>query len=278
MDKTLDLDTNCQFCHHKDVSLKLKIDSLADTFLVPELANTPRYWLKCDNCQLYFSQPLLTSSQLDYMYQRYRDEEFRHETPQEYFDRIASLSNSQSENFNKIKFILDSTSQDYCPESTLDIGCGGGVLIHKMSGVWPDSKFVGVEPTPSFAQLTRNNTKADVICSYFQSDTLYGQKFDLITCCQVLEHIPDVKDFLQNIRKHMHQSSNLYLEVPDSSDFDTLPALHSRFSEPSHLWYFSKESIIPLLSKCKLTVNTVKVIKTVRGRNNLMILATKAPD
>ncbi len=103
-------------------------------------------------------------------------------------------------------------------------------------------------------------------------ETFPNQSFDLITCCQVFEHIKELKEFIRAVYSNMHANTYFYLEVPDIIDFDHLESNHSRFTEPSHLWYFSQKFLQNFFEQESFQVITSKKDRTVRGRNNLTLI------
>ena len=263
----------CPYCNSKDTSDIFTILIEDENYLVPEHTGMPRSWLNCNSCGVKYSFPRLTDFQIEYMYQNYRSEEFRKEAPDDYFDRITSLSDSGSENYQRYVHI-SSVLNGCTPSSILDIGCGGGVLIHTLKKQWPNSSFHGIEPSPNFADLASRRTQSNVLCGYLNSQAFHRQSFNLITCCQVLEHVPDLDSFLTEIHLRMNSRSILYLEVPDHGDFIKLPKDHTRFTEPSHLWYFSLNSLIPIVENSGFNILSANTFLSKRKRNNLFVLAS----
>ena len=235
-----------------------------------------RYWARCDSCGHLHNSVRLSSAELGDLYDRFRDQEWRQETPDQYFDRITSLPADQSENFQKVELIvglLGSLEVTDAKRSMIDIGCGGGVLIDTFKRRLADGwSFFGVEPTASFAELAGRRTGAKVVNDGYRSGLFGGTKFDLATCCQVLEHLDTPREFLSQIRRDLRDGARLYLEVPDESDFQTLPAGHDRFMA-QHVSYFGKSLLWKLLEEQGFAIRHSDVVKTVRGRNNLWFLA-----
>ena len=265
-------DIKCAFCSSNKTKIRAIVPKDKENFLVPELKGINREWVDCQVCNICFSIPRLTYDQLNYMYRNYRAESFRGETPDEYFDRITSYKPEESENFQKLSWIKKYLNPTFEPKTILDIGCGGGVLLHSMGSTFEKSKLYGVEPTPNFAELASRRTNATIINSYYTRETFENITFDLITCCQVLEHIDDLKSFVSDLCSSINNNGYVYIEVPDISDFDSLPISHSRFSEPSHLWYYSKEFLTTYFESNSFSVVKLEIKETIRGRNNLMIL------
>ena len=266
---------SCPYCGSKNTKLRENLNFEGYDFLVPDMKKKSREWIDCSNCMICFSTPRLSEKQLEYMYDNYRSEEFRGETPDQYFDRIVSYPPEESENYQKIVWIREKLEDQFVPKKILDIGCGGGVLLFTLRKFFESAKFFGIEPTSNFAELSRRRTNSNIINGYFNEKSFNNEKFSLITCCQVLEHVDELDSFVKNVRHKLENGGFLYIEVPDLSDFDSLPKDHSRFLEPSHLWYFNELFLCEKLFKNKLKVVDQTIKKTIRGRNNLMILFQK---
>ncbi|WP_269625325.1 class I SAM-dependent methyltransferase [Prochlorococcus marinus] len=212
------------------------------------------------------------------MYENYRSEDFRKETPDEYFDRIINYDSKHSENYHKTNWIREKLKEEWEPNNILDIGSGGGVLLHTLGEIYKNASLFGVEPTPNFADLASRRTRAEIKNDYFKGKPFKNKVFELITCCQVLEHVEDLQEFLLDISNSLAIGGYVYIEVPDISDFNELPLDHSRFSEPSHLWYFSSEFLTKYFESYGFQKQVDTVKKTVRNRNNLMILMKKISE
>ena len=257
----------CAQCGSDDTQVVLDIKNSQNHFLTPKRKDANRKWHKCRRCGIGYSTPRLTEEEIEWMYENYRSTEFRNETPDEYFCKITTLPKDKSENFQKYRFIKDSLD-GWEPGHALDIGCGGGVLIHELKKHWKNTKYYGIEPSPNFAELAGRKTGANITNGYFNKKASFGTKFDLILCCQVLEHIDDIEAFIEAMKMNLKKEGYIYLEVPDQSDFRVLNKDHSRFTEPSHLWYFSEDCLGEIVKRAKLEIKRCKVEKTIRGRNN----------
>lgn len=235
-----------------------------------------RSWLICRNCGHVHNGFRLSTTQLNVLYQNFRDSAFREESPDEYFDRIVGLPEAESENFQKVSKIHSKLIAEGQTGSgiALDIGCGGGVLIDSLSKMLPDWDFYGVEPTPEFADLASRRTVAHVACGYYRGDhfSLGGRAFDLITCCAVLEHVVRPSNFLSVISRDLAPRGLLYLEVPDLSAFRYLPSDHDHFMV-QHISFFSTESLLRVLEEQGFEVIENDVYTTKRGHRNLSVFA-----
>jgi cyclopropane fatty-acyl-phospholipid synthase-like methyltransferase len=115
-----------------------------------------REWLKCALCNHVHNSIRLSPENLVTLYKRFRDQEWRKESPDEYFDRITAMPAAASENSQKMSLLQRVVDPEKLSQGgrAIDFGCGGGVLLHTakkaLGAGW---QFFGVEPTPSFAEL-----------------------------------------------------------------------------------------------------------------------------
>lgn len=82
-------------------------------------------------------------------------------------------------------------------KSVLDVGCGQGCTTYNLAKWLPQSSVLGID---------FSSTGIDVANELYQSENLafevditssrLGEKFDLITCFEVLEHVEDWQDLL----------------------------------------------------------------------------------
>lgn len=270
----------CNLCGFADFKT-LQTQRDADVYLglvgIDE-SSMVREWRKCVSCGHIYNSAQLDSTEIKKLYDEFRNQEWRNETPDQYFDRITSLGASESENSAKAKLLLDHLSDDTLPRggSLIDIGCGGGVLIHTLQNCFPGNwEFYGVEPTTSFADLAARRTKADIRSVMYESGLFPNCQFEVATCCQVLEHLSEPRGFLAHVHQDLVRDGWLYLEVPDISDFSSLPSNHDRFMI-QHVSYFSESVLRNLLESSSFVLRHVGVTRTVRERNNLWCLAQAA--
>ena len=267
---------NCILCNsnNKRILAKQAFEDEYLTLIDPELNKLNRSWVECDHCQLIYHDPQLEESDTRILYQKFRDPSFRDEAADDYFDRIISIPPSDSENHSKVEW-LGNNIPNYISKggSILDIGSGGGVFLYTFLQKNKSWTPYGVEPTIEFADLTQRKLDCSVYAGNY-SRNIFNTKFDLITCNQVLEHTINPMDFLNNIFSDLNKGGYLYIEVPDSIDFEELPSKHDRFLA-QHLWYFSRAVLKKMFEDTGFKVVKIDSQKTIRGRNNLISLLLK---
>ncbi len=115
------------------------------------------------------------------------------ELADDWWDPEGSLKTLHVINPIRLKYI-DSTTP-ICNRKVLDIGCGGGLLSEAMSAL--GANVTGLDASASAIKIAREHAKMtqsqiDYVCSsteqYAQD---YNGTYDLITCMELLEHVPD---------------------------------------------------------------------------------------
>ena len=105
-------------------------------------------------------------------------------------------------------------------EKYLDIGCNGGLLMKKVADKCGGREVWGMdisEKSIKYAQKKYPNFRfkvSDAINLPFEDNY-----FDLITCLEVLEHIPEPKTAIQEMRRCLKIGGELVLLVPTESIF-----------------------------------------------------------
>lgn len=233
-------------------------------------------WMICNECGFVYRSPAFTERELDLLYKSYDQDVFSNTTPDEYFDKIISLSNEESENWQKIAWlkeaIINFGKKDIY--EVLDIGCGGGTLLHTAREQLSLKKINGVELNKAYADLARRRLNADILNTEYKSG-LFKNQFDLLINTKVLEHVSDPIPFLTEMYNDLKQEGLLFIEVPDVSDMFNLAPNHERFWIP-HVQFFSANTLNALLRKVGFSILTHRVIYTHRKRSYLQLIAQKS--
>ena len=141
--------------------------------------------------------------------------------------------------------------------NALDVGCGEGFLLkhlldsgHHTIGLdmndWAINKF-----NPSAApHLVKGN-----VFESLDTFIVKSQKFDVIFLKHIFEHLPNPEELLQKLKQVLADPGFLVISVPnDFSDLQKAMRDQSFYQDkyfvsyPDHLHYFTRESLIKLLS------------------------------
>lgn len=140
--------------------------------------------------------------------------------------------------------------------SILDYGCGTGEFLEACQALgW---NCTGVEPSAiAKSRAARNvNIKASL-------SELEGKKFDVITLWHVLEHVPDLREKLAELRDSLSENGMLFVAVPNyaAHDAEVYREYWAAFDVPRHLWHFSRPAMQQLLTRSALTLKEIKPMK-----------------
>lgn len=264
----------CGSTERKLVASQSFKDSYLD-LVDPSYQSLERSLLSCVGCGFVYHDPQLDEGDAQVLYEKFRDFMFRNESADEYFDRITNYSPEESENYQKVKWIKEVVPAHVNKGGKLlDVGCGGGVFLYTFLQNTDGWSTWGIEPTSAFAELAARRLNCPVVAAAYTRGIFKNVKYDLITVNQVLEHLLDPLKFLTDISSELNEGGYLYLEVPDISDLLELPDNHDRF-QMQHLWIFSKETLKKLCEMANLRVVNIDVVRTLRGRANVVALVEK---
>jgi SAM-dependent methyltransferase len=128
-------------------------------------------------------------------------------------------------------------------EWMLEVGCGqGGFLLELAERL--GSRALGVDPACTAANESNRITFMPRLFDdeLAQQISAEGQRFDVVCCRHVLEHLADPQGVLRSIRRILHPSRGvLYVEVPDVSWILEHEAFFDLFHE--HCSLFSESSL-----------------------------------
>lgn len=123
------------------------------------------------------------------------------------------------------------------PENTnvLEVGCGGGILSEEFSRM--GYLTTGIDPAEAslktaIAHAQKNNLKINYLPGYGEDLPFHSGSFDVVLCCDVLEHVRDLPKVISEISRVL-KTGGVFI-------YDTF-----------NRTYFSKISIIKVLQEWK---------------------------
>ena len=157
-----------------------------------------------------------------------------------------------------IKSILNNLKKEK-PISILELGSDNGSLLKKLQTKIPIKKIVAVEPNVKMhAKLEKiaDNVYSDL------SDVPELDKFDLIICIHVLDHIPDINKLINSLYLKLNNSGYLFGVVHDESSL-LAKILGNRWPAYclQHPQLFNERTIKKMFEKHNLT--EIKTYKTI---------------
>ena len=166
---------------------------------------------------------------------------------------------------------------DLTDKNILDVGCGGGLLseaLHDLGGIVTgiDAAGPGIEVAKIHAKKNNKNI------SYFEktAEVLNKEKsgtYDIVTCLEVLEHVPDPKNLVKTCVELLKPGGLLFLSTINKNPrswitaiigaeyiFNILPkGTHefNKFIKPSELAYYVRNSNAELIETKGMFYNPI---------------------
>ncbi|WP_157810847.1 class I SAM-dependent methyltransferase [Nonlabens sp. MB-3u-79] len=226
---------------------------LCDSNRLKKLYDNDRYQMGvqtviCKNCSLIHINPRPTEQEMVGFYKNhYRNFYESIDVPTSHY--IANGPFIPRANF--VYKVLN----DYLNHANniLDVGCAEGTLLKLIEDSYPSIKTQGIEPSNGFGNYAKGQLRGEVFLGGYQEFVKQSPniKFDIITTTHVLEHILSPKEFVESLKSMMHESSVLYIEVPNimSDNLKGLGAIHL-----GHVLSYDSTTLKLLLNLCGLEV------------------------
>ena len=173
-------------------------------------------YCKCDDCDLVFQNPTYSKeSWIQFYVEEYREIYESQKIPS-YFVLNRQIQRSLVYE-NLIKEVVKNNISSH-----LDIGSSAGVFLEKIKFAFNLKASIGIEPGFEYSKIAKQNFQI-----FRTIDEVLDKKFDLITMCHVLEHIPDPRTILQIINTILVDNGYLFIEVPNmNSRINSLELAH----------------------------------------------------
>jgi 2-polyprenyl-3-methyl-5-hydroxy-6-metoxy-1,4-benzoquinol methylase len=137
---------------------------------------------------------------------------------------------------------------------TLDYGCGTGYGSHMLASVADNVTAVDVSNVA--IEHAKNIFSANNL-AFKTISGLSDEKFDVITSFQVIEHVPDDKEYLKNLKSLLNPGGCLIISTPDKNN-----RLFKFIQKPwniFHLKEYSYKSFNNLLHKYFFKIEVLKI-------------------
>lgn len=147
-------------------------------------------------------------------------------------------------------------SYDIKNKVVLDIGCGKGDFVAELCEKGNNSGY-GFDPSYEGERIQTAAAKRIIWNKDYFNPATFTQPVDLITSRFVLEHIPQPRAFLQNLRESLSNSeTRVYFEVPDIDLILRQESLWDIIYE--HCSYFGPASLVKLFEETQFGVLDVR--------------------
>lgn len=134
----------------------------------------------------------------------------------------------------------------------LDFGCGTGDFLAyaKLKGM----DVYGIEPNSKARIIAKKKIGFERLKRKKLEE--FEEGFDVITLWHVLEHIPDLENFLPKLISKLKPGGELLIAVPNFKSYDAkvYGKFWAAYDVPRHLWHFSPESLVKLFDRYDMSV------------------------
>lgn len=160
---------------------------------------------------------------------------------------IDWFSNDDEIRINKLTKLIAKLS----PSNLVDVGCGNGLLLNhiKESCIIDPDSLLGVERSSSAIK----HVKTKKIQASIDEIPLENNSFDLVTCCEVIEHLP-IDIYEKGLRELARVARKFILvSVPYNEDLvknlNVCPKCQTRFNPEYHVRSFNEGTIMALFDE-----------------------------
>jgi len=192
---------------------------------------------KCESCGLVYQNPRPVFEDLRRRYgPKYFDYEFNN---QENFFHLMKLG------LRDIRFD-DLFQKDVTNRRFLDIGCATGLLLkHMKEKGW---RTKGVEICRESARYGIRMFGLDIFIGTLHEASFPDKYFDVVHFSHVIEHVPDPKGMLLEVRRIVKKAGHVIITTPNVNGMQARFARTEwRSAIPDHIYLFSKKSLRRLL-------------------------------
>lgn len=252
----------CPACHSSNIS---KHPAYMYQFVAWRISgnkpegDVPINGIFCHNCEFTCTESRIDEEEEKALYTNYRGEEYnsmRIECEPSY---AAHLLNFDTEEYMKVR------------KYGINVLIEKNVDVSKIKTVLDYGGNKGEHIPPVFNTAERyvyDISDVDLLEGVKSFDPDNVEKMDFVMCCHVLEHKSEPDAIIEEIKKHIHEESWIYIEVPE---YERYPLPGATFHE--HINSFTDRSMWALLDRCGIEV--VEMITTATGDGHIMCLLGK---
>ncbi len=173
-----------------------------------------------------------------------------------------------------IGFLHLACMEGFWSKKVLDVGCGVGTVALYLSSLGANVKGVDISSRAiKIANAAKKELKLKTIEFSKGEITKGNKKFDFVISFEVIEHVPDEKEFLKRIRSNLKKSGLLVLSTPSKENLLYKMGFYKNFDkEVGHLRRYTQTSL-----KNVLMSNGFEVInfRNVEGPLRNILFTTK---
>lgn len=226
---------NCPVCNSSRIAYFL---SSQDYFLTQESFSID----KCLDCETKFTNPRPTEINIPQYYES--DDYISHsDSPKGLIDKLYYFIRKYSIS-SKVRLVKKYVKSG----KALDVGCGTGQFLNELKN--KGFEVTGIEPNNSARKIASDSFGLTVY-NEEKINELKKNSFQVISLWHVLEHVKDLNQRIQQLKKLLAPNGVVIVAVPnpDSWDAKHYGKFWAAYDLPRHLYHFNSSSIQNLFKK-----------------------------
>ena len=193
--------------------------------------------LRCTRCDLIYASP---APKQEWLHEAYREAAF---------DSVAEEGFAAKSYARALRSML----REPVVGEHLDIGAGAGSLMQEMINLGCSS-VLGIEPSSAPIAQASEQIRPHLRQAVFDGSQFEPDSFDVVTCCQTLEHLSDPLAICTDVRRLLRPGGVFFVA---DHDFRALSARilgkRSPIFDVEHMQLFSRRSLEEMLRRAGFT-------------------------
>ncbi|RJE77208.1 bifunctional 3-demethylubiquinol 3-O-methyltransferase/2-polyprenyl-6-hydroxyphenol methylase [Pseudoalteromonas sp. MSK9-3] len=198
------------------------------------------------------------------------------EIAQQWWDTQGEFKPLHEINPLRLDFINDK-SQGLFGKTVLDVGCGGGILTESMAKLGANATGIDMGQEPlNVAKLHSLEAGVRVDYQKVPAETFAQQnpeKFDVVTCMEMLEHVPDPESIIKAVAQLAKPGANVFFSTLNKTTKAYLLAIvgaekvlkmvpegthdHDKFIRPSTLISWAEQNDLKVRASAGINYNPI---------------------
>lgn len=189
----------------------------------------------CTKCENVYASDIPQSATYEAYYNNYSK-----------YDHFETVDQIPKNNFFRAQYVIEYLQKHLSrlPKSCLDLGCGAGVLLHKMQkkGI----EVCGFDIAPKSQEVASRlfdieNMKIGSVTQLIEDQDI--SQFEVISCMAILEHMPMLNQFLDILSRNTHDKQYILINVPYCFDTHTQPQEILGELSIEHINFFNESNL-----------------------------------
>lgn len=141
----------------------------------------------------------------------------------------------------------------------LEIGCAHGYFLKNAQKYY---QCFGIDLNPKVTEITKKNTNAKISTGDFLSQKYPKDYFDIVCMFDTIEHLKYPEKYLKKVNEILKPDGIVVIETGDISSLIAKIQKNSwrLIMLPDHLQYFSKASLVQLLTNSGFKVRNISMV------------------